>query len=368
MSVAIIIVHYHTPQLLIRAVNCLLADIKRSKMDADIIVVDNGSTPKDQQLFNTLPILYIKNSENLGYARALNLGASHADADTLIFMNADVMVSPGCLATLKQSLNDKVGAVGPRLYLDSNHTILLPPTEMYTPYDEILRRLATSSRWIAKLAYRRWRAHVHRHWTASDPVRSLSLSGALLAVRRDVWEQVGAFDEAYQLYFEENDWLQRLTKAGFIAQYIGSATAWHIYNQSDATDATAGKWFSKSEVRFKQCFYGKRIWSLIKKIPLNNPPSVKSTIVLNENKLSIPLSSQALYPIWIEIVASPLGFPGVGVYLENDTSSNWTMHPDVWDTLAHGTYYINVVDSRSRVVARFKMVKSLQQSTAKVKQ
>ena len=113
---------------------------------------------------------------------------------------------------------------------------MLPPTEERGRRDEIIRRLATRGESQARSARQRWRHHAHNHWLAEQPLISYDLSGALLAVRRDAWENTGPFDEGFKLYFEETDWLMRLKRKGLKAVYVPEAEAVHFYNQSAARE------------------------------------------------------------------------------------------------------------------------------------
>ena len=68
----------------------------------EIIIVDNGSTDETPQVFTagagfnpaliSEQITYIRNPENLGVAKALNIGAAAAKYDILCFMHNDVVV------------------------------------------------------------------------------------------------------------------------------------------------------------------------------------------------------------------------------------------------------------------------------------
>lgn len=61
--------------------------------DHEIIVVDNGSTDETQQsLDDNKEIVYYRNSENLGFAKACNIGYHIATAPNVLFLNNDIRV------------------------------------------------------------------------------------------------------------------------------------------------------------------------------------------------------------------------------------------------------------------------------------
>ena len=73
----------------------------------------------------------------------------------------------------------------------------------------------------------------------------------MLAIRRSVLRELGGFDERYPLYFEETDFLRRVTRAGHAIGYIPAALVRHVYNQSAGRIAAeAGQRFDYSEAAY----------------------------------------------------------------------------------------------------------------------
>ncbi len=97
MKLGIVIVHYHTPGLVGRAVEALRSDLQTSGLEGEILVVDNGSDASARAYLGALPVRYIDAGRNRGYAGGFNLGAAGTDAEILMLMNPDVLVLPGCL-------------------------------------------------------------------------------------------------------------------------------------------------------------------------------------------------------------------------------------------------------------------------------
>ena len=99
----VVIVHYHTPSLLVECVNAVRADFAVSGLEGDIIVVDNGSNTNDLERWAGLPIRLVKPSGNPGYAAGLHRGVEESTADYLTLMNAGETsdaVDPLALAAL----------------------------------------------------------------------------------------------------------------------------------------------------------------------------------------------------------------------------------------------------------------------------
>ena len=232
IDIAFVLVHYHSADLLRRAVGAILADLDACGISAEILVVDNGSDEAEREVLRELPIRCLSPGTNTGYAAALNVGTRNTRASVLLLMNPDVLVLPGCIVTLVQALREGASVAGPRFYWDIKKRFLMPPTEQRTIAAELWGATAEWSAGSARRARRRWRLHARRHWCATQPIATACLSGAMMAVRRDALEKIGPFDEEFRLYFEEQDWLTRLIAKGLRTLYVPVLTG-HIVNRID---------------------------------------------------------------------------------------------------------------------------------------
>lgn len=356
MRIAFIIVHYHTAILLRQAVTAIITDLAFSGLDADLIVVDNGSNESERKVMETLPGLRVDAGKNRGYAGGINLGAAQTQADLLFLMNADVLVQPGCTRALMRALESGASAAGPRFYLDQDKQFLLPPTEERTRRNEVLRRLAPrGDRW-ARVARGRWRRHAHHHWQARGVIESHHLSGALLAVKRRALDKVGPFDEVYRLYFEESDWLMRLKRAGLTSCYVPTAEAVHFYNQSAAREPQAKNWAADSAAIFARRHYGKtfcavaRHLSRIGQMQFNSASNRSGESF--ERTINGFLHSSAT-PLWLELSPSPLGFPAAAALIDARRISEWYWPPGMWAYMQSGKYFLRVVAGDGQELAQY---------------
>src|SRR5262249_32215560 len=84
----------------------------------EVIVVDNGSTDETVEWFAGLtpprPLRYQQNQQNLGYAKANNIGARISRGDHLLFLNNDTLVQPNWLTEMLRVIRSdpSVGIVG----------------------------------------------------------------------------------------------------------------------------------------------------------------------------------------------------------------------------------------------------------------
>jgi N-acetylglucosaminyl-diphospho-decaprenol L-rhamnosyltransferase len=360
MSLAVILVHYHTPQLLAGAVEALLADLKGSGLQGELVVVDNGSRAEDQALLEGLPVRLLKPGANLGYAGGINLGLASTEADHLVLMNPDVIVLPGSLKALTDELRQGAAAAGPRFFWDRAKTFLLPLPEERTRGNELLRLLALRGGTWSRLARARWRRHARRHWLASQPMVSQALSGALLALTRRSWEEVGPFDEGYKLYFEETDWLLRLRSKGLKSLYVPQAQVVHLYNQSAGAEPSSARWFADSAQRFNRRHYGWWFTCLLKalnRLPGNHKiNSLKLPPGLPQLRLDQTNGNDSR-PLWIELSQAPQGYPAAASIVHDPVPKTWRFPENTWSRLTPDEYSLLMVDNAGRELAGFSFIR-----------
>ena len=163
-----------------------------------VVVVDNGSTDGTALGLRMYPwVEVVSNADNRGFAGGCNDGASRARHEILIFLNNDTVLAHSWIDPLVAALDDPAfGAAGPRSNFVSGLQLVVGASYRSVPE---LRRFA-----------RRWAAE-HRATTSFTD----RLVGFCLAVRRDLFEGLGGFDEGYGIGgFEDDDLCQRIIKAG----------------------------------------------------------------------------------------------------------------------------------------------------------
>jgi GT2 family glycosyltransferase len=352
MRLAVILVHYHTPELAVAAVEALRADLAGTALEVDWLLVDNGSDAPGRALLASLPVERIDPGTNLGYAGGVNLGMTRTTAELVVLMNPDVLVVPGCLPALLAELRAGAAVAGPRFYWDRGRRLVQPPAELRTRREELLGLLARkSSRWAA-LARRRWRRHARRHWEARTPLSSHALSGSLLALRRSAWEAVGPFDEGFRLYFEETDWLLRAKRQGLAGRYVPAAEAIHLYSQSADREPRAEGWFEDSARRFRRRHYGAWFVRLLEALDRRLPSrAVLTPAAALAEGLSLPQEASA-YPLWIEVSPNPVGFPAAAERLTAPSSQVWRLPAELAGRLPAGGLTVQIVAANGAEILR----------------
>jgi GT2 family glycosyltransferase len=210
----------------------LYADL--GDLPAEVFVVDNASSDGSADAIGReFPeVRLIANSANLGFGAANNLAMSKAQGEYLLLLNSDAFPKAGAIATLVNYLqaNPKVGIVGPRL-VHADGSLQLSCFRFPSPLRAWLENL-----WISTAFADHRFLGDYRHW-AHDSLRNVDwVIGACLLLRRNVFSQVGGFDEKFFMYSEEADWQRRIRDAGWDIAFIPDAVVTHLGGASGASE------------------------------------------------------------------------------------------------------------------------------------
>lgn len=237
-QIGVIIVNWNTGKLL---ADCLQSLLLTQPLDviSDIIVIDNASSDTSvaqaraamaQQVGGKL-VSFIESTENLGFARANNLGLKklsqkyQTDKPHVLLLNPDTKVSPTALTNLLTILDTqpKAGIVGPKLLNDDGS--LQPSVRRFPTLGTLTILLLKLPRIWPKVGS--WRRYLaldlnYEHAQVVDQVM-----GAAFLIRNTVWNQLPQLDSNYFVWFEEVDYCQRAQQAGWEVWYTPTATVTH---------------------------------------------------------------------------------------------------------------------------------------------
>ncbi len=232
-SIDIVIVNWNSGDLLAQCLTSIEDSSAHSKIDTNIIVVDNASNDGSANRYRgARAITLIENASNEGFGRACNQGAAAGKADYILFFNPDACLIPAtngslnglekACAFLQSPAGSDFGVCGVQLIDEAGH---------------IARSCARfpSSRHFFNDAMGLSRFSPERfpgvHLSGWDHSRSCAVDhviGAFYLVRRCAFEQVSGFDENFFVYLEDLDLSARLHHAGFNSYYLATAQAYHV--------------------------------------------------------------------------------------------------------------------------------------------
>ncbi len=196
----------------------------------EVIVVDNASSDETVRIvWSGHPdVRVIRRARRHGFASNCNAGAHACRGRALVFLNPDTRVMPGALERLVQFLDQHptVAVVGPRLvYPDGTQQ---PSARRFPTVSATLVR-RTPVRWVLQ------DSRVERRHLMVDETPTLTLAphtvdwvlGAAIAIRADVYKELGGMDDGYRLYCEDIDLCRRAWTAGFSVALLPSAVVEH---------------------------------------------------------------------------------------------------------------------------------------------
>ncbi len=180
----------------------------------ETILVDNAADDGSLGAARALApwVTVIEMGANLGFAQAANRGALAASGDVLVFLNPDARLLPGAVSTLLNGLSTTPGAGIAGGGLVDSRGRWRPSAARFAPARHLL--LDTT---VGRLPSRLRRKPYVVDW----------VYGTFMAVRREVFLQLGGFDPAYFCYGEDMDLCHRAARAGVRTILVPQARAVH---------------------------------------------------------------------------------------------------------------------------------------------
>ncbi len=198
---------------------------------AELVVVDNASHDGTIAEVARRGVRLIANSENRGFAAAVNQGFLVLNSTYVLLLNPDAVVQSS-LEPLREAcdLPRTAGAGGQLLDREGRPQVGFMVRRLPTPGALVLEALLLNRVWPDNPVNRKYRT------LDLDPKRRSAVeqpAGAFLMVRRAVWEELGGFDEGfYPLWFEDVDFCRRAVDRGYVFQYVPEAVAKHTGSHS----------------------------------------------------------------------------------------------------------------------------------------
>jgi len=205
---------------------------RTSRIEVEVIVVDNGSKdgtgdmvrerfPRVKHLYRDAPFSFTK---------ANNLGLRQSRGRHVLILNDDTELRNDAFDQVVEyfDAHPECGALGCKL-LNPDLTVQYSCRRFPSFSTALFSRYSVLTRAIPGNPF-----STNYLMTDFDHASTLEVdwvSGACLAVRREVMERVGKLDENFVIFTEDVDWCLRVYKAGFKVVYLHSAELIHYIGQ-----------------------------------------------------------------------------------------------------------------------------------------
>jgi len=246
-ELAIVIVSFNTRADLER---CLASVVRHPPaVPSEIVVVDNGSRDGSPDAVRRQwpSVRLIETGDNLGFARASNVGIRHSQSELVLLLNSDTAVPRGAIDGLVGVLraHPDVAIVGPRL-VGEDGAPELSFGSMMSPLHEARQKLlgrGHARHWPVLYSYveRLLRRAQYADW----------VSGACLLVRRPDAVAAGLLDERFFLYGEDVDFCAAVRVRGRKVLFTPAVEVIHLGGRSRlAAPAAAAAAYRRSQLAF----------------------------------------------------------------------------------------------------------------------
>lgn len=216
----------------LRWLQAFLPGVEAHSPEAIVYVYDNASTDGSQDYLRQHHpnVLLVAGTENLGFCAGYNAAFRHITTPYAVLLNSDVEVTEGWLTPLLQELeeNPDVGAVQPKIR--SYH------------HRHLFEYAGAAGGYIDRFGYPYCRGRIFD--TVEEdlgqydtPADVFWATGACMAVRTELFKQLGGLDERFFAHMEEIDWCWRAQRAGYRIRVQPGSVVYHVGGGTLAYDS-----------------------------------------------------------------------------------------------------------------------------------
>ncbi|WP_298303254.1 glycosyltransferase family 2 protein [Flavobacterium sp.] len=279
MQLSVIILNYNVRYFLEQ---CVLSVQKAlENIDGEIIVIDNNSSDDScvmmKKLFSNVKL--IENKENLGFPKGNNIGVAQAKGEYICILNPDTVVAEDTFEKILNFVtlsavevpNSEIGIIGCKLidgtgkFLPESKRGIPTPWVAFTKIFGLYKISNVFGKYYAQ------------HLTENQSGKVDILVGAFMVMKRELYNEIGGFDENCFMYSDDIDLSYMALKKGKTNYYFHETTVIHYKGESTVRDSKYMKRFQDAmkffyKKHFKKSYFfdfmmqiGSFVFSLLKK-------------------------------------------------------------------------------------------------------
>jgi len=307
MQLSVIILNYNVRYFLELCVLSVQKAIQN--LDAEIIVVDNNSSDDSCAIMKLrFPnIKLIENKENLGFPKGNNIGVKEAKGEFICILNPDTVVAEDTFEKVlsfvssrarhperSRGTSDDLGIVGCKLIDGTGN--FLPESKRGVPTPWVAFTKIFGLYKISNVFGKYYAQHLTENQTGKVDI----LVGAFMVMKRELYNELGGFDENCFMYADDIDLSYRALLLKKQNYYFHETTVIHYKGESTVRDETYMKRFQEAmnffyKKHFNYSFFftffmkiGSFVFSLFKKNQQKNSAiSIDETILFSKGIIEL---------------------------------------------------------------------------------
>lgn len=247
MQLSVIILNYNVRYFLEQCVLSVQAALQH--IEGEIIVVDNNSSDDSCQMMKTrFPnIKLIENKENTGFPKGNNIGVAVAKGEYICILNPDTVVAEDTFTKILNSQlstpNSQLGILGCKLIDGTGNFLPESKRGIPTPWVAFTKIFGLYKIFPKTKIFNQYYA---QQLTENQSGKVDILVGAFMVMKRDLYNELGGFDENCFMYSDDIDLSYRILKNGKSNFYFAETTVIHYKGESTVKDETYMKRFQEA--------------------------------------------------------------------------------------------------------------------------
>ena len=299
MQLSVIILNYNVRYFLEQ---CVLSVQKALYgMEAEIIVVDNASKDDSCAMMKACfpNVTLIENNENFGFPKGNNIGVAAAKGEYICILNPDTVVAEDTFQKILQPQQWKsdTGIMGCKLIDGTGNFLPECKRGIPTPWVAFTKILGLY-KWFPKNNL--FNQYYAQHVSEDESGQIDILVGAFLVLKRELYTNLGGFDENCFMYSDDIDLCYMALKLGKVNYYYHETSIIHYKGESTVRDYNYVQRFRKAMQFFYKKHYGGSfffnvfmkigtfIFSLFKQQQQKNSTKKIDQIIFLTNETNVP--------------------------------------------------------------------------------
>lgn len=211
---SVILVNYNGKDFVL---DCIASILRSTYPNFEVILVDNGSCDDSLELVGQKfggdsRLKVIRNTKNLHFAEANNIGIRNTGGDFVILLNNDTEVESNWLEQIEVVMRDNsIGAAQPKIICYDDRNII-----------------DNAGNYVDRLGYTHGRGHLEKdNGQYENEEEIFFAAGTAIVIRRSVLKEVGLLDSKFLINIEDLDLSWRIRLKGYRIVYIPKSVIYH---------------------------------------------------------------------------------------------------------------------------------------------